>query len=133
MAGSKTDWYENKVIEHLFETSYTAPDPLYVALFLESNKPGDAGGGTEASGGAYARVAVAQTTGWTSAGNATENAADINFPEATASWGELGAFALFDALTAGNMLYWGDLTTPKTINSGDTAKFPAGDLDITED
>lgn len=133
MAGSKTDWYENKVIEHLFETDYTAPANLYVGLFLESAKPADAGGGTEASGGAYARVAVARASGWTSAGNATENAADIDFPEATASWGELGAFALFDALTAGNMLYWGDLTTPKTINSGDTAKIPAGDLDITED
>jgi len=133
MAGSKTDFYENKVIAHLFETDYTAPDPMYVALFLESAKPTDAGGGTEASGGAYARVSVARATGWTSAGNATENAADITFPEATASWGELGAFALMDASTGGNMLYWGDLTTPKTINSGDTAKIPAGDLDITED
>jgi len=133
MAGSKTDFYENKVLEHLFETAYAAPDPTYIALFLEAAKPSDAGGGTEASGGSYARVSVAQGTGWTTSGNATENANDITFPEATASWGELGAFAIFDAATAGNMLYWGDLTTAKTINSGDTAKIPAGDLDITED
>jgi hypothetical protein len=133
MAGSKTDWYENIVLQHLFKTDYTAPDPLYVALFLDSAKPTDAGGGTEASGGSYARESVARNTGWTLTGNAIENAADITFTEATASWGLLGAFALFDALTVGNMLYWGDLTTAKTINSGDTAKIPAGDLDITED
>ena len=131
MAGSKTDFYENKVIAHLFETAYTAPDPLYVALYTVA--PTDSTAGTEATGGAYARVSVAQGTGWTSAGNATENAADITFPEATASWGEVVAFALLDAATAGNMLYWGDLSASKTINDGDTAKIPAGDLDITED
>jgi hypothetical protein len=133
MAGSKTDYYENIVIQHLFESDYSAPDPLYIGLYLESAKPTDSTIGTEASGGNYSRVAVDRDTGWTSSGNATENAADITFPEASASWGELGAFAILDASTSGNMLYWGDLTTPKTINSGDTAKIPAGDLDITED
>ncbi len=133
MAGSKTDYYENIVLQHLFKSDYVAPDPLYVALFLDSAKPGDAGGGTEASGGDYARESVARNTGWTLTGSAIENANDITFTEATASWGLLGAFALMDALTVGNMLYWGDLTTAKTINSGDTAKVPAGDIDITED
>ncbi len=77
MAGSKSDFYENKVIEHLFETAYTAPDPLYVALYTAP--PTDSTAGTEVSGGAYARESVAQGTGWTSSGNATENAADITF------------------------------------------------------
>jgi hypothetical protein len=89
--------------------------------------------GTECTGGNYGRVSVARGTGWTSAGNATENAADITFTEATASWGTVVAFALMDASTSGNMLYWGDLTTSKSIDNGDTAKIPAGDLDITED
>jgi hypothetical protein len=131
MAGSKTDYYEEKVIQHLFESAYTAPDPLYVALYTVA--PTDSTAGTEVSGGAYARESVAQGTGWTSSGNATENASDITFTEATASWGTVVAFSLMDALTGGNMLYWGDLTASKTIDSGDTAKIPAGDLDITED
>jgi len=133
MAGSKTDVYEALVIQHLFESDYSAPDPLYIGLYLESAKPTDSSEGTEVTGGNYARVSVARGAGWTSSGNATENAADIIFPEANASWGEIGAFAICDASTAGNQLYWGDLTTPKTINDGDTAKIPAGDLDITED
>jgi len=133
MAGSKTDFYENLVIQHLFESDYTAPDPLYVALFTVA--PTDSTTGTEVSTGgtAYARESVARGAGWTSSGNATENAADIIFTEATASWGTVVAFALCDAVSAGNQLYWGDLTASKTIDTGDTAKIPAGDLDITED
>jgi hypothetical protein len=130
MAGSKSDYLETKVIQHLFESDFSAPANMYVALYTVA--PTDAGGGTECSGGAYARVGVARGTGWTSAGDATENAADITFTEATASWGTVVAFGLFDASTVGNLLYWGDLTASKTIDNGDTAKIPAGDLDITE-
>jgi hypothetical protein len=38
-----------------------------------------------------------------------------------------------DAVSGGNFMYWGDLTASKTVNNGDTAKFPVGDIDITED
>ncbi len=131
MAGSKTDYYENLVIQHLFESDYSAPANLYIALFTVA--PTDSTTGTECSGGSYARVSVARGAGWTSRGNATENAADITFPEASGSWGTFVAFAIMDAATVGNMLYWGDLTASKTIDTGDTAKIPAGDLDITED
>ena len=131
MAGSKTDYYETKVIQHLFESDYAAPDPLYVGLYTVA--PTDSTAGTECTGGSYGRESIARGTGWTSAGNATENAADITFTEATASWGTVVAFALSDAVSGGNQLYWGDLTASKVIDSGDTAKIPAGDLDITED
>jgi len=131
MAGSKSDFLENAVIQHLFESDFSAPANMYVALYTSA--PTDSGGGVECTGGAYEREAVARQTGWTSAGNATENASDITFTEATASWGTVVAFGLFDALSAGNLLYWGDLTTSKSIDNGDTAKIPAGDLDITED
>jgi len=40
---------------------------------------------------------------------------------------------LFDAITTGNMLIWGEVTTPKTIAIGDTAKFAIGDLTVTLD
>ena len=43
------------------------------------------------------------------------------------------AFGIFDAATAGNLLYWADLTVSKTVGSGDTAEFAVGDIDITED
>ena len=60
------------------------------------------------------------------------NNADITFPAPTANWGQATHFGILDAPTAGNLLYQGPLTQPKTINNGDPApKFPAGSLVIS--
>ena len=134
MAGSKSDFLENELLDHVLGGGdYSRPATVYVALFTVALS--DSGGGTEVSGGSYARVAVTNNaTNWPAAsGGAKSNGTEIAFPEATASWGTVVAFAIFDASTGGNMLYWADLTTSKTIDSGDTAKFAVGDLDITED
>ena len=49
-----SDYLEDKVLEHVFGgNAFTAPSTLYVALFTVA--PSDTGGGTEVSGGAYAR------------------------------------------------------------------------------
>jgi hypothetical protein len=50
----------------------------------------------------------------------------------TANWGTVTHFGIFDALTAGNLLFWAALTASKVVNSGDAApKFLAGALTIT--
>lgn len=105
----------------------------YVGLFTAA--PTDAGGGTEVSGGSYARVATTGATWNAASGNpaSATNAATITFPTASASWGTVTHFGEFDAATAGNLLRWGALTTSKTIGSGDTASFAAGSLTDTED
>jgi len=73
-------------------------------------------------------------TNWpAAAAGAKANGADITFVQATADWGTVVAFGIFDAVTAGNLLYWGAVTPNKAVNSGDTAKFANGDIDITED
>ena len=134
MTGSKSDYLENELLDHVLGGGdYSRPATVYVALYTAA--PTDAGGGTEVSGGSYARVAVTNNaTNWPAAsGGAKSNGTEITFPTATADWGEVVAFAILDAAAAGNFLYWGDLTTPKTINDGDTAKFAVGDLDVTED
>ena len=134
MAGSKSDYLEDAILDHVLgDTAYTAPGTVYIALFTVA--PTDAGGGTEVTDGSYARKAVTNNaTQWPAAsGGAKSNGEDIEFAQATGDWGTCVAFAIFDALTAGNMLYWADLETSKAVNSGDTAKFSAGDLDVTED
>ena len=131
MAGSKSDYAELKVLELLVgKTAFSLPT-AYVALFTVA--PSDAGGGTEVSGGSYERKVTAGTDWNAAAAGAIDNANDITFVQATADWGTVVAFAVFDAITGGNMLWWGDLTTPKTIESGEQAKFAAGELDYTED
>jgi hypothetical protein len=128
MAGL-SDHYENIVINHLFRAqAFTPPSTIYVGLFTAA--PTDAGGGTEVSGGAYARQAVTFSA---ASGGSTSNNAAINFPTASASWGTVVAFGLFDASTGGNLLAWDNLATSKTIGSGDQAVFSAGNLTLTVD
>lgn len=134
MAGSKSNFLENEILDHVLgNAAYAAPATVYVALF--SVAPTDAGGGTELSGNGYARVAVTNNaTNWPAAsGGAKSNGTAIAFPQATAAWTQAVAFGIFDASSAGNLLYWGDLTTPRTVALGSTASFAVGDLDITED
>jgi len=134
MAGSKSDYLENELLDHVLGgADYSRPATVYVALYTVA--PTDAGGCTEVSGGSYARVAVTNNaTNWPAAASgAKANGTEITFPTASANWGTVVAFAILDAATVGNFLYWGDLTTSKTVNNGDTAKFAVGDLDVTED
>ena len=112
----------------------TAPTP-YVALFTVA--PTDAGGGTEVStsGTAYARVDSSTDWGAPSgtAPTSVSNSAEITFAQATADWGTVVAFAIFDAATTGNMLYWGNLSASKSVGTNETARFDIGALTLTED
>lgn len=129
MAGSKADYLENRVLDcFLRNTAAGQVATVYLALFTAN--PGEAAGGTEVSGGSYARTAV--TFGAASSG-AVSNNADVTFPTATANWGTVSHFVVFDASSGGNRLYHGDFAVAKAVNNGDTAKVLTGELDITED
>jgi hypothetical protein len=128
MAGSFTDYLEDKILKHVFtNVAYTSPTTVYVGLFTVA--PTDVGGGTEVSGSGYARKSAAFTVSGT--GTLATNSSAIEFDAATGSWGTIVAVAIFDALTTGNMLAFADLTTNKTIATGDVLRIPTGDLDIT--
>lgn len=134
MAGSKSDYLEAKVLDHVLGgPDYTRPATIYVALYTTA--PTDAGGGVEVSGGSYSRVAVTNnSTNWpATSGGTKSNGTSITFPTATASWGTVQAVGLLDAATGGNLLFWATLGTPKSIGAGDTASFAAGALVLTED
>ena len=125
MAGF-SDYLENKVVGHVFGGSaYTAPSTLYVALYTSA--PSDTGGGTEVSGGAYAR----QTAAFTISADTASNTSAIEYPTATADYGTVVAVGVFDASSSGNLLAYGNLTTSKTVSTGDVFRFNAGAIDIT--
>lgn len=130
-----SDYLEQALLNHIFRnTDFTRPANIYVALFTVA--PSDAGGGTEVSGGSYARQAVATgaSSGWDApSSGALANTAEIAFPTATANWGTVAAVGLFDAVSGGNLLFHGALAANKTVNSGDVFRFNAGDLDISLD
>ena len=125
---SFSNYLENKVLGHVFgAVPYTAPATLYVGLY--TSDPGEGNTGTEVSGGSYAR----QTIAFTVTDNQASNTAAVEFPTASASWGTVTYAAIFDAVSGGNMMAYGALTTSKTIASGDVLRIPAGDFDINLD
>jgi hypothetical protein len=130
--GGFSDYWENKILDHIFGKCSYAPPTIHVALST-AEPADDATGLAEPSGNAYARAQTAASDWSTASGGTLHNANDITFPTATGSWGTITHFALFDAATGGNMLAHGALDQPKAIGISDTAKFGAGDLDISLD
>jgi hypothetical protein len=135
MAGSKTDAFESRLIDHLFKggatPALTALSTVYVALYTAV--PSDTTAGTEVVGSSYVRQAVA-AAGWTHTpgSNTVTNAAEVAFAAVTAAPYTVVGWAICDAASGGNQLYWGDC--PSTAMSvGDIPRFAPGALTITED
>jgi hypothetical protein len=138
-----TDFAENKIIDWFFRAQAigitgasaaagTGPTALFISLFTAN--PTDSTAGTEVTGGSYARVSVTSslanwagtqsatsTTASSGTGGTTSNNAAITFPAPTANWGTITGVGIHDATTAGNLLFFGALTTSKTVNNGDAA------------
>lgn len=123
---SFSDYLEDAALNHVFRnTALTSPTTVYLALFTVA--PTDAGGGTEVSGGGYARQAI--TFGAPSAG-AIANTSAVAFTASGANFGTVVAVGIFDASSSGNMLAW-DAITSAVVDDGDTINFASGDLDVT--
>lgn len=141
-----TDYLENKLIDFALRGQpFSPPASTYAALFTEL--PTDTGGGTEVVGASYARVEIpsslaswagtqgAGTTDVSSGTSATtSNNNVLAFPDPQENWGQIVGVGLYDALTGGNLLYYGELAVPKTVNQGDSAPtFAAGTLELQFD
>jgi hypothetical protein len=123
-----SNYLENALINAtLRNTSYTSPATVYAALF--TSDPTDAGSGTEVTGGSYTRKAI--TFAAPSNGVATNSASAVEFDQATADWGTVTHFGIYDASTSGNLLYHGALATSKTIQNGDVFKFATSSVSVT--
>ena len=134
--GSFSDYAELEVLDFLFGASaMTGAANLFFAL--SSTDPTEDGSGiTEPSGGDYARKSMAnnKTTWEAAAAGQIQNDIAITFVAASADWlagADLAFWAIFDDLTAGNMIAHGAITTPKPVLNGDTAEIAANACTIT--
>jgi hypothetical protein len=139
-AASMSDYLENRVIDWMIRgQTYTPPTTLYLALATSTGS--DAACGTEVTGGSYARASIvssmtnwagtqssASTTASSGTGGTTSNNITVTFATPTATWGTVAELCVFDAPTAGNMMWRNGLTVSKTINTGDVVDFPAASL-----
>jgi hypothetical protein len=133
-----SNYLENKLLDHTLKygtAPYTGVATLYLALFTNTstNAAANLEAGTlsdevSTSATAYIRNAVtfASASSGTSATNAT-----VTFDAATANWGSITHVAVMDAVSSGNVLFYGAVTTAKTIESGDTFQVSRGNLTIS--
>jgi len=132
-----SNYLENKVLDHVLTASaYTQPS-RYLALFTgtASSTKANLEAGTltdevSTSGTAYARQAIAFDA---ASSGSTSNNGTVTFPAATASFGTITCVAIMDSDVegSGNVLFYGEVTTAKTIDTGDTFQVSDGNLTIS--
>jgi hypothetical protein len=132
---AKTDYARNRILNSRYgddAPGFVRPATVYLGLFTSA--PGVGGGGTEVTGGSYARLAITNdgTNFPDAVSGGKSNGAAFTFATASAGWGTVTHFGFFDALVAGNLLDFAPLTTPKTVLSGDTPSFSIGQLTFQE-
>lgn len=134
--GGFTQAVRSALLNHYFGKSTLTPPTIYVGLSTTA-PASDGTNVTEPTAGAYARVETAPAD-WNPAVDGDpctlDNVSDIEFAVATATWvagANLAYAVLFDAATNGNVIGYGAVATPKPVYEGDTARYPAGTIDVT--
>lgn len=129
---------ENDICSLLFKStalSWDANTDLYVSLHTAD--PGEGGSQTtsEATYTSYARVTVARSAvGWTVTNNVAENAALVQFPQATGGSNTITYVAIGTAFSgAGQIICSGALSSSLAVSSGIQPQFSAGALTFTLD
>ena len=153
MSDAASNYLENKLLDHTLRYSaapYTGVNTVYCALFsgtaatvktaLESGTSSTSGAGNwgyyEIVGNAYARQPI--TFGTAAANGAISNTGSaITFDPATGDYNNTATsgstvtcLAIMDALTGGNVLFYGELTVSKQVSSGDQFTISTGNLTV---
>lgn len=131
-----SDALETSLLNHLLRaTAYTPLGTVYLGLFTAD--PGESGVTGEVSGGSYARVAITNNaTNFpqcaTSGVPTKTNGATFTFPTASAAWGTVTHWALYDSAVGGTnvMLVHGTLNESRYVAIGDPPKIAAGEMTI---
>lgn len=120
-----TAYLADALLNHVFRGEvYTPPDAVYLALY-ESSPDEDGGGGTEVSGGSYARQQTIYDSAFNSGIYTIDPMLYPNMPATT-----IVAVALWDDLTAGNCLQVLVLSVPRVVALGEDLGLAAGDIGV---
>lgn len=127
--GSISDYLELKWLDHVFENSaFSVPTNIYIAL--STADPTDDGSGiAEPSGNNYERKVI---NTWNAASSRiSTNNGVITFNTASGPWGNITHYAIFDAITSGNMLAHGSLSSAKDVVNGNTPSIADTEIEVS--
>lgn len=133
MAGRLTTTEAHIILNNRFGLVAVTTVATYHVGLSKTAPAVDGTGVTEPVGGGYARVPFTNNTAnWPAAANRTKsNGAAVVFATATADWGTITHFVLYDAASGGTLRAYGPLDTPQAVVTGETRSFPIGSLIIS--
>ena len=112
-----TTYFLNLVAGNVFQsqTSPTIPTEYYIGLSTTTPNINGSNVNEPPASASYQRIKLTSLSAPT-AGVVT-NTADISWPESTSDWGVVTSYVIYDSATvgAGNLLMFGDLTTPRSV------------------
>ena len=125
-----TNYAESAVIKWLMtNAAVTRPTSWFVALHTAD--PTETGAVGELSGNGYARQSAVFSE---DTNGLVDNDGIITFgPCTTVNWGNVTHISVWDAVSAGNCLAKGPLSSAVTININDSLTIAAGALDVSVD
>lgn len=127
MAARASDWLMQQILEEWVRgQAVTVPTSLWLALYTGDPLPDDSG--PEVSGSAYARIEIpCNASNWAAVGAlgtgwSTTNLLGKTFPAPSGgNWGTVTHWGLHNAVTAGQLVIYGDMATARVILVGDPA------------
>jgi hypothetical protein len=125
-----SQYSRNKTLELIHgKTAFTLPT-AFIGLSTTTPTATDTNI-TEPVGNGYARVATTGATWGVAAAGAITNTSVITFPTATgAGLGTVTNVVVYDALTGGNLLFWGTITS-QAVAAGVAVTIPVSNANCS--
>ena len=125
-----TQYFLNIVAGNVYSTDTGTALPTQYFIGLSTTAPTITGTNvSEPAGSGYSRVKLTNLS--KPSGGVVTNTASVDFPESTASWGTVTHFVIYDALTGGNLLQYGQLSTPRSIEPATIMSIPINYLNLS--
>ena len=128
-----TNYFLNCVAGNVFNTKTSPALPTKYYIGLSTTAPDANGGNVDepSTTAGYKRVEL--TTLSEPNNGVVTNQYAVNFDESTASWGTVTHFVIYDSTTvdAGNLLMYGELTTPRSVEASTIMTIKEGYLKLS--
>lgn len=126
-----TVYFLNLAAGNLFRTKTNPPIPSEMWIGLSTTAPNINGTNvTEpAASAGYGRVKLDMLEEPSS--GVVTNGSNVEFNESTASWGIVTHFVIFDAQNGGNLLQYGPLSTPRSVEAATLMAIKSGYLNLS--
>ncbi len=125
-----TTYFLNCVAGNVFGSKTTPALPTEYYVGMSQSAPNMDGSGVmePAASVMYARV---KAEFGAPVGGVVANSANISFEESSGAWGTLTHYVIYDALTGGNLLAYGELDTPRVVEASTIMTIKSGDLKLS--